>query len=108
THPAGASPPYLLSGPIRRVFGGIDFAGQLIRMIRFDGEVAMTRKLIPLALGILMIASVALADTGERKDLQVFNDVSKAVTRYTKFTIFNSVHVVVKDVTVRLPGDVTM
>ncbi len=40
----------------------------------------MLRKLIPFALGILLIGRVALADTGERKDLQVFNDVSKAVT----------------------------
>jgi len=68
----------------------------------------MLRKLIPFALGIVLIGNVALADTGERKDLQVFNDVSKAVTRYTQFTIFDSVDVVVKDGAVTLTGDVTM
>jgi hyperosmotically inducible protein len=51
---------------------------------------------------------VALADTGERKDLQVFNDVSTAVNHYSQFTIFDNVDVVVKDGSVTLSGDVTM
>jgi len=68
----------------------------------------MLRKLIPFALGILMFGSVALADTGERKDLQLFNDVATAVNRYTQFTIFDNVDVAVKDGTVTLTGDVTM
>ena len=68
----------------------------------------MLRKLIPLVLGICMIGNVALADTGDRKDLQVFNDVATAVTHYTQFTIFDNVDVVVKDGAVTLTGDVTM
>ena len=68
----------------------------------------MLRRLIPFALGILMFGSVALADTGERKDLQLFNDVATAVNRYTQFTIFDNVDVAVKDGTVTLTGDVTM
>ena len=68
----------------------------------------MLRKFIPLALGILMISAAARADTVERKDLQVFNDVSKAVTHYPQFTIFDNVDVVVKDGSVTLTGDVTM
>ena len=68
----------------------------------------MLRKLIPFALGIMMFGSVALADTGERKDLQLFNDVATAVNRYTQFTIFDNVDVAVKDGTVTLTGDVTM
>lgn len=68
----------------------------------------MLRKIIPFALGIFIIGSVAFADTGERKDLQVFNDVSKAVNHYTQFTIFDNVDVVVRDGTVTLTGDVTM
>ena len=68
----------------------------------------MLRKLIPFALGILMFGSVALADTGERKDLQLFNDVARAVNHYTQFTIFDNVDVAVKDGTVTLTGDVTM
>jgi hyperosmotically inducible protein len=51
---------------------------------------------------------VALADTGERKDLQVFNDVSTAVNHYSQFTIFDNVDVAVKDGSVTLTGDVTM
>ena len=68
----------------------------------------MLRKLIPFALGILMFGSVTLGDTGERKDLQLFNDVATAVNRYTQFTIFDNVDVAVKDGTVTLTGDVTM
>ena len=68
----------------------------------------MLRKVVPFTLGILIIGTVVLADTGERKDLQVFNDVAKAVNHYTQFTIFDNVDVVVKDGTVTLTGDVTM
>ena len=68
----------------------------------------MLRKLVPFTLGMLMIGGVALADSGERKDLQVFNDVAKAVNHYTQFTIFDNVDVEVKDGAVTLTGDVTM
>jgi hyperosmotically inducible protein len=68
----------------------------------------MLRKLIPVAAGILLFGSVALADTGERKDLQVFNDIAKAVNHYTEFTIFDNVEAAVKDGMVTLTGDVTM
>ena len=68
----------------------------------------MLRTLILFALGIFTIGSVALAATGERKDLQVFNDVATAVNHYTQFTIFDNIDVMVKDGTVTLTGDVTM
>jgi osmotically-inducible protein OsmY len=69
----------------------------------------MTRKLLTLMAGLVLTATVAAADTGEgRKDLQVFNDISKAVTRYTQFTIFDSVDANVKDGVVTLTGRVTM
>jgi osmotically-inducible protein OsmY len=69
----------------------------------------MRRKLLTLAAGFVLMARVAGADTGEqRKDLQVFNDISKAVTRYTQFTIFDSVDANVKDGIVTLTGRVTM
>ena len=68
----------------------------------------MFRKIVPFAFGIFMISSVALADTGERKDLQVFNDIATAVNRYTHFTIFDDIDVAVMDGTVTLTGDVTM
>lgn len=69
----------------------------------------MVRKLTMLVAGFALMATAAAADTGEgRKDLQVFNDISKAVTRYAQFTIFDSVDATVKDGVVTLTGRVTM
>ena len=69
----------------------------------------MTKNLLTLAAGFALTASVAAADTGAgRKDLQVFNDISKAVTRYAQFTIFDSVDASVKEGVVTLTGRVTM
>jgi osmotically-inducible protein OsmY len=58
--------------------------------------------------GVAMMTSVAFADVGEKKDLQVFNDISKAVTRYTHFTVFDNVDANVKNGVVTLTGQVTM
>ncbi len=69
----------------------------------------MLRTTWALVVGLTLIATAAGADTGEgRKDLQVFNDISKAVTRYAQFTIFDSVDANVKDGVVTLTGRVTM
>jgi hyperosmotically inducible periplasmic protein len=69
----------------------------------------MLRTTWALAVGVTVMATAAGADTGEgRKDLQVFNDISKAVTRYEQFTIFDSVDANVKDGVVTLSGRVTM
>jgi hyperosmotically inducible protein len=68
----------------------------------------MTKRLMMLTAGLALSATVAAADTGDRKDLQVFNDISKAVTRYTQFTIFDNVDASVKDGVVTLTGKVTM
>jgi len=69
----------------------------------------MLRTTWAVAVGLTLIATAAGADTGEgRKDLQVFNDISKAVTRYAQFTIFDSVDANVKDGVVTLTGRVTM
>lgn len=57
---------------------------------------------------IAVMSGVAFADTGDRKDLQVFHDVSASVNRYTQFTIFDDVGIEVKDGMVTLSGDVTM
>src|SRR3954454_2455902 len=56
----------------------------------------------------LMATTVAAYTEGDRKDLQVFNDILKAVTRYGQFTIFDSVDANVKDGVVTLTGRVTM
>ena len=69
----------------------------------------MTGKLTTLLAALALMAQAAAADTGEgRKDLQVFNDISKAVMRYAQFTIFDNVDASVKDGVVTLTGQVTM
>jgi hyperosmotically inducible protein len=71
----------------------------------------MTKKLLMLMAGVAFTAASATAATAEtvsRKDLQVFNDISKAVTRYVHFTVFDSVDANVKDGVVTLTGRVTM
>ena len=68
----------------------------------------MYRKLVLLSAAVLLMGGVASADVGDRKDLQVFNDIAKSVNRYTQFTIFDDVDVMVKNGIVTLTGDVTM
>ena len=54
----------------------------------------MTKRLLTLMAGVALVtlfSTAAIADTGDRKDLQVFNDVSKSVTRYSHFTVFDNV-----------------
>jgi hyperosmotically inducible periplasmic protein len=67
----------------------------------------MLEKLLGAAVGVLLVAQVAAA-TPDRKDLQIFNDVSNAVNRYTQFTVFDDVNANVHDGTVTLTGKVTM
>lgn len=61
-----------------------------------------------LATAVALSASLATAAPGERKDLQVFNDVAKSVNGYTRFTVFDDVQARVKDGMVVLSGRVTM
>jgi len=68
----------------------------------------MTKRVLMFMAGVAMVTSVAFADVGEKKDLQVFNDISKAVTRYTHFTVFDNVDANVKNGVVTLTGQVTM
>lgn len=61
------------------------------------------------ALTLCVAACVATsAFAQERKDLQVFRDISKQVQRYTQFTIFDNVEADVNDGHVVLSGAVTM
>lgn len=57
---------------------------------------------------VLMLAAASGASAQERKDLQVFRDISSQVTRYTQFTIFDSVAASVDNGQVHLTGWVTM
>ena len=68
----------------------------------------MLRRVGALAAAAALTANVALASTLDRKDLQVFNDISAAVNGYTQFTIFDDVNAGVKDGVVTLTGKVTM
>ena len=55
---------------------------------------------------LALTASAAMAQ--ERKDLQIFNDISKQVNRYVQFTIFDSIDASVHEGRVVLQGWVTM
>jgi hyperosmotically inducible protein len=66
----------------------------------------MLRKLVGSLVLVLGISVGAYA--AEREDLQVFRDVSKQVLRYSRFTIFDSVHASVNEGVVTLTGKVTM
>ena len=57
---------------------------------------------------VLVLGLSVSAYGAEREDLQIFQDVSKQVLRYTRFTIFDSVHANVTDGVVTLTGKVTM
>ncbi len=59
-------------------------------------------------LGATGLASAAADQQRPRKDLQVFNDVSREVQRYAYFTIFDDVSASVHDGVVTLAGKVTM
>jgi hyperosmotically inducible periplasmic protein len=56
----------------------------------------------------LLSLNSAFAQTPERKDLQVFNDIADQVNRYTQITIFDSISASVDDGRVVLSGWVTM
>ena len=61
------------------------------------------------AIAICVTACVATsAFAQERKDLQVFRDISERVNRYTQFTIFDNVEANVTDGHVVMTGAVTM
>ena len=56
----------------------------------------------------LVLGATSAASAQERKDLQIFRDVSDSVTRYTQFTIFDGVTASVTQGHVILEGWVTM
>ena len=61
-----------------------------------------------LLVSLVGLGSPAFAQTAERKDLQVFNDIADQVNRYTQLTIFDSISASVNDGHVVLSGWVTM
>ena len=67
----------------------------------------MVKKAVALLFAFALMAA-GTASAQERKDLQVFRDVSEAVNRYTQFTIFDSIEASVTQGHVALGGWVTM
>ena len=67
----------------------------------------MRMRLVLLVAGLALSAQTAMAQV-ERKDLQVFNDISSTVNRYAYFTIFDDVSANVENGAVTLTGKVTM
>ena len=68
----------------------------------------MLRRVGAMVAAAALMANLALASMPDRRDLQVFNDISAAVNGYTQFTIFDDVNAGVKDGVVTLTGKVTM
>jgi hyperosmotically inducible protein len=67
----------------------------------------MVKKAAPILFALVVgIASVASAQ--ERKDLQIFRDISDQVNRYTQFTVFDNIDASVTEGRVVLDGWVTM
>ena len=67
----------------------------------------MTTRITSMAFAlVLTLAGASYAQ--DRKDLQIFNDISTQVNRYTQFTIFDSIDAGVDDGHVVLSGWVTM
>ena len=61
-----------------------------------------------LATVIVMLAMSAPAWAADRENLAIFQDVSRQILRYSRFTIFDSVHAQVHEGVVTLSGRVTM
>jgi hyperosmotically inducible protein len=61
-----------------------------------------------LTFALFLAAAGAAVAQPQREGLQIFNDISKQVTRYTQFTIFDSVDASIDDGAVVLSGWVTM
>jgi hyperosmotically inducible periplasmic protein len=71
-------------------------------------EGIMKHVVAAVTMAVALNATAALASTGDKKDLQLFNDIARAVNRYPFFTVFDDVDANVKDGVVTLTGEVTM
>ena len=83
----------------------VEVAGNTLCHVAKEQSV-MLKKAVTLMFAFALVASVASAQ--ERKDLQVFRDISNSVNRYTQFTIFDNIEASVTDGNVVLSGWVTM
>ncbi|MGI8671508.1 MAG: BON domain-containing protein [Luteitalea sp.] len=71
--------------------------------------VRFSRSIITGLVALALSSSATQAQPlGERKDLQVFQDVARQVRQYVNFTVFDSVDASIDNGTVTLTGKVTM
>ena len=68
----------------------------------------MFKRIGTLTFALFLTSAGAAIAQPEREGLQIFNDISKQVTRYTQFTIFDSVDASIDNGAVVLSGWVTM
>jgi hyperosmotically inducible periplasmic protein len=69
----------------------------------------MLKKSFLMALAFALFSTSAIAEVNERKSLQIVNEISSEVRKYTRFTIFDDVRVgLAEDGVVVLSGRVTM
>jgi osmotically-inducible protein OsmY len=66
----------------------------------------MVKNAVAALIAVAFLSAPAFAD--QRKDLQVFRDISDQVNRYTQFTIFDNVEAEITNGRVVLTGSVTM
>ena len=68
----------------------------------------MLTRIGTLTLALFLTTAGAAMAQPDREGLQIFNDISKQVTRYKQFTIFDSIDASIDDGAVVLSGWVTM
>ena len=68
----------------------------------------MSRRVAVAVMTMALAASSAFAGQAPRKDLQILNDISRQVNRYTRFGVFDDVNASVESGEVTLTGKVTM
>ena len=69
----------------------------------------MVKRLAAATLVLALTGATGIAGQAERKDKQIYNDISKQVNRYTRFTVFDDINVAIDDGgVVTLTGKVTM
>jgi osmotically-inducible protein OsmY len=93
---------------MNRACGETALAGDAKRRSSTPGANVMFTRIGSLTFALFLATAAAAAAQPEREDLQVFNDISKQVNRYTQFTIFDSVDASIDDGAVVLSGWVTM
>jgi hyperosmotically inducible protein len=96
-----------LAFPVRTVGTAVavEITGNTLCHVAKEQSV-MLKKAVTLMFAFALVASAASAQ--ERKDLQVFRDISNSVNRYTQFTIFDNIEASVTNGNVVLSGWVTM